>query len=125
VILAGSALFVLGSLICLVAPGMPTLLAGRLIQGIGVSAPTTLAIAVVGDLYPGNRAAIQPNRIGARTHPHGAVSQSVCSPVRKVSDMPKNFDSRSPVSIVMARQPGSRPQVRAGRARIPDWPRPH
>lgn len=55
VILGGSAVFILGSLVCMTAVNMPMLLAGRLLQGLGVSAPTTLAIAVVGDLYPGHQ----------------------------------------------------------------------
>jgi len=55
VILAGSGIFALGSLVCLMAPNLNVLLAGRLIQGIGVSAPTTLAITIVSDLWDGDR----------------------------------------------------------------------
>lgn len=55
ILLAGSLLFVLGSLVCLLAPSLNLLLAGRLIQGVGVSAPTTLAVAIVADVYEGDR----------------------------------------------------------------------
>jgi len=55
VLIAGSLLFALGSVVCLIAPDIWTLILGRLIQGIGVSAPVTVAIAVVADLYQGER----------------------------------------------------------------------
>jgi len=55
VILAGSCVFILGSLLCVLAPSLPWLLAGRLLQGLGVSAPTSLALTVIGDLYQGDK----------------------------------------------------------------------
>ncbi len=55
VLLAGSGLFVAGSLLCALAPSLPVLLLGRLLQGLGVSAPTSLAMSVIGDLYDGDR----------------------------------------------------------------------
>ena len=55
VLLGGSLLFVLGSLLCVLAPSLPMILLGRLIQGFGVSAPTTLAMTVIGDLYTGDK----------------------------------------------------------------------
>ena len=55
IILGGSLLFVAGSLLCVLAPNLPLLLAGRVIQGLGVSAPTALAMTVIGDLYEGDK----------------------------------------------------------------------
>ena len=55
ILLGGSMLFVAGSLVCVAAPNLPLLLAGRALQGLGVSAPTTLAMAVIGDLYEGDK----------------------------------------------------------------------
>jgi len=55
VLLGGSLLFVLGSLLCVLAPSLDLLLVGRLVQGAGVSAPTILAVAVIADLYQGDR----------------------------------------------------------------------
>ncbi|MGA2080602.1 MAG: hypothetical protein ABSH53_08335 [Holophaga sp.] len=38
-LLAGSGVFVAGSLLCAAAPSLPVLLAGRALQGLGVAAP--------------------------------------------------------------------------------------
>jgi DHA1 family bicyclomycin/chloramphenicol resistance-like MFS transporter len=55
VLLWGSLLFVLGSLICVWAPSIELLLLGRLIQGLGVAAPATVAVAIICDIYEGER----------------------------------------------------------------------
>jgi DHA1 family bicyclomycin/chloramphenicol resistance-like MFS transporter len=57
VVLGGAALFILGSLLCVAAPDLATLFAGRVIQGVGVSAPTTLAVTIVADVHDGARQA--------------------------------------------------------------------
>jgi DHA1 family bicyclomycin/chloramphenicol resistance-like MFS transporter len=51
VLLAGCGTFIIGSLLCLAAPNLGLLLAGRFLQGLGVSAPTILAVTVIGDLF--------------------------------------------------------------------------
>lgn len=55
VILWGSAIFVVGSFICLLASNIEAMLVGRLIQGIGVSAPVTVCQAVIADIYRGEK----------------------------------------------------------------------
>ena len=55
ILLAGCALFIAGSLACYLAPNLPLLLAGRLLQGLGVSGPTILALAVIADLFHGDQ----------------------------------------------------------------------
>lgn len=55
VILGGSLLFVLGSLLCVIATDMDAMLLGRFVQGLGVSAPTTVCMAVIADIYQGDR----------------------------------------------------------------------
>ncbi len=55
VVLLGSVVFVFGSAICLFAPSIAWMLAGRLIQGIGVSAPVTVCMAIIADIYQGER----------------------------------------------------------------------
>lgn len=55
VILGGSLLFVGGSAICVFAPSIWIMLLGRLVQGLGVSAPVTVCLAVVADIYQGKR----------------------------------------------------------------------
>ncbi len=51
VILSGIALFLFGSVLCGFAWSMPTLIAFRLLQGIGAGAIQPVAMTIVGDLY--------------------------------------------------------------------------
>jgi EmrB/QacA subfamily drug resistance transporter len=53
VILFGIAVFLVGSLLCGFAWSMPSLIAFRLIQGVGAGAIQPVCLTVVGDLYPG------------------------------------------------------------------------
>lgn len=55
-LLAGLALFVAGSLVCLAAVSVPMLLAGRILQGLGGGAGPAIANAVVIDVYRRERA---------------------------------------------------------------------
>lgn len=50
---AGFALYITGSLLAMMATTFPILLAGRLLQGIGVSAPRAVTLALVRDQYAG------------------------------------------------------------------------
>ncbi len=52
-IYAGIALFLLGTVICLTASDFNSLLAGRILQGLGVAGPRIVSIALVRDLYSG------------------------------------------------------------------------
>ncbi|WP_172295097.1 multidrug effflux MFS transporter [Pseudoruegeria sp. HB172150] len=57
VILAGMTLYVAGALLCYFAPTLELLLAARVIQGLGASAPRVAALALVRDTYEGRRMA--------------------------------------------------------------------
>ena len=52
VLLAGLAVFVVGSLFCGTAHSMLALIGWRLVQGVGAGAIQPVAVTVVGDLYP-------------------------------------------------------------------------
>lgn len=56
-LLAGLAIYICGTLAALFAGTFPTLLAARLVQGIGAASPRVIAIAVVRDLYGGRQMA--------------------------------------------------------------------
>ncbi|MCO5998285.1 multidrug effflux MFS transporter [Actinoallomurus rhizosphaericola] len=56
-LLAGVTLYALASLLCAVAPNVPTLIALRLVQGAAGAAAIVIARAVVRDLYDGPEAA--------------------------------------------------------------------
>lgn len=51
------AVFIIGSLICAVAPSLEILLAGRFVQGLAVAGPRIAGMAMVRDLYSGTKMA--------------------------------------------------------------------
>ncbi|MAM28887.1 MAG: Bcr/CflA family drug resistance efflux transporter [Flavobacteriaceae bacterium] len=50
----GFALFVAASFICIYAESLEMMVAGRILQGIGLSAPRTICIAIIRDLFDGD-----------------------------------------------------------------------
>ncbi|WP_405604869.1 multidrug effflux MFS transporter [Polaribacter sp. Asnod1-A03] len=54
VIYLGFIVFVIASLICVFAPSLEVMIIGRILQGIGISAPRTISIAMVRDRFEGN-----------------------------------------------------------------------
>jgi DHA1 family bicyclomycin/chloramphenicol resistance-like MFS transporter len=50
---AGYGIYILGSLLSIFAVSFPMMLAGRLLQGLGVSAPRAITMAIVRDRYAG------------------------------------------------------------------------
>lgn len=57
VLLTGIGIFTIGSLLSLAAPTFNTLLAARLVQGLGAASPRVVSLAVVRDLYSGRQMA--------------------------------------------------------------------
>jgi DHA1 family bicyclomycin/chloramphenicol resistance-like MFS transporter len=53
VIYAGFGIFLIGSLICLLAQDFTTMLVGRFLQGFGTAGPRTVIVAIVRDRYEG------------------------------------------------------------------------
>ena len=51
VLLVGIAIFLVGSVLCGLAPSMPWMIVFRLVQGVGAGAVQPVALTVVGDLY--------------------------------------------------------------------------
>ena len=54
VIYMGFVIFVLSSMLCVFASSIEMMIAGRILQGIGLSAPRTLSIAMIRDRFEGN-----------------------------------------------------------------------
>ena len=50
----GFMIFIIASIVCVQASSMELMIAGRILQGIGLSAPRTLAIAIVRDKFDGD-----------------------------------------------------------------------
>lgn len=51
----GILLFMLGSLLCLVAGGLPLLLIGRVLQGVGTAGINPLCLAIIADAFPADQ----------------------------------------------------------------------
>ncbi len=62
-LMAGIVLHMLASLVCLFAPNIGVLGAGRVLQGFGAAAAAVVAVAVVGDLYVDSAAATVMSRL--------------------------------------------------------------
>ncbi len=54
VVYMGFLLFIIASFICIFATSIEMMVIGRILQGIGLSAPRTIAIAMVRDMYSGD-----------------------------------------------------------------------
>ncbi|WP_339628994.1 multidrug effflux MFS transporter [uncultured Maribacter sp.] len=50
----GFIIFLIASVICLVAPNLEIMLVGRVLQGVGLSAPRTISISIIRDTYKGD-----------------------------------------------------------------------
>lgn len=57
IVFMGFAVFILASLICVSATSLEIMILGRILQGIGLSAPRTISIAIIRDMYSGDRMA--------------------------------------------------------------------
>jgi MFS transporter, DHA1 family, multidrug resistance protein len=53
----GFAIFFAGCLLCIVAPNFETLLAGRVLQGVGLGGPRIISVALIRDQYAGREMA--------------------------------------------------------------------
>ena len=54
ILIAGTSVYTLASFICIVAPDIYTLIAGRIVQAIGSGAIITIATALIKDIFSGN-----------------------------------------------------------------------
>ena len=54
IVYIGFALFIIASLLCIYTESFEVMIAGRILQGIGLSAPRTISIAIVRDTFSGN-----------------------------------------------------------------------
>jgi len=57
VVFIGFAFFILASIICVSAESLEMMIFGRILQGIGLSAPRTISIAIIRDKFSGDRMA--------------------------------------------------------------------
>ncbi|MCR9226901.1 MAG: multidrug effflux MFS transporter [Flavobacteriaceae bacterium] len=54
VVYMGFSIFLVASIICLLAPSLEVMVVGRILQGIGLSAPRTISISIIRDTYEGD-----------------------------------------------------------------------
>lgn len=54
IVYIGFAIFILASFICVYATSLEMMVLGRILQGVGLSAPRTISIAIIRDIYEGD-----------------------------------------------------------------------
>lgn len=54
IVYMGFAVFGIASIICVFAPSLEWMVAGRILQGIGLSAPRTITVSIIRDMYKGD-----------------------------------------------------------------------
>ena len=54
IVYIGFSVFAIASVICVLAPTLEWMVFGRILQGVGLAAPRTIAIAVIRDMYKGD-----------------------------------------------------------------------
>lgn len=54
VVYLGFVVFAVASVLCVLAPSLEWMIAGRILQGIGLSAPRTISISIIRDTYKGD-----------------------------------------------------------------------
>jgi len=57
VVFVGFAIFIIASIICVYSESLTVMIIGRILQGIGLSAPRTISIAIIRDMYSGDQMA--------------------------------------------------------------------
>ncbi len=57
VVFMGFAIFIIASFVCLYSENLTVMIIGRILQGIGLSAPRTISVAIIRDLYSGDKMA--------------------------------------------------------------------
>ena len=54
IVFVGFGIFIIASFICIYAPNLEVMVAGRILQGIGLSAPRTICISMIRDCFSGD-----------------------------------------------------------------------
>jgi len=54
IVYIGLSVFAVASIICVLSPSLEWMIFGRILQGIGLAAPRTIAIAIIRDMYKGD-----------------------------------------------------------------------
>ncbi|MRH99109.1 Bcr/CflA family efflux MFS transporter [Kriegella sp. EG-1] len=54
IVYSGFILFIVASIICIFAPSLEIMIVGRVLQGIALSAPRTMAVSIIRDTYKGD-----------------------------------------------------------------------
>jgi MFS transporter, DHA2 family, multidrug resistance protein len=100
VYLAGLVLFLVASLACALSWSLPTLVAGRLLQGLGASAIMSVNAALIGSIYPSHRLG---RGLGLNALAVGlsfVIGPTVASVVLSLGNWPWLFAVNLPIGLV-------------------------
>ena len=130
VLVAALVVFALGSLLTTLAYDLPSMVAGRFLQGVGGGGLVPATLALVADLYPAERRAVPLGVVSAVQELGSVLGPLFGAAVLAVADWRVIFLVNLAVGLVLAaalraladrpaRSEGARPPGGAGR---PDWP---
>jgi MFS family permease len=102
VLLAGLVLFAVGSFVTALSYGLPTIVAGRFVQGVGAGALVPATLALVADLYPVERRAIPLGLVSAAQELGAVLGPLLGAVILAVTDWRAIFALNLVVAAVLA-----------------------
>ncbi len=124
VLIAALMVFAVGSLVTALAYDLPSMVAGRFLQGVGGGGLVPATLALVADLYPVERRGVPLGIVSAVQELGSVLGPLFGAVVLAVADWPAIFLINLAVGLVLAaalRATGGKPESAARARGRPDW----
>jgi MFS family permease len=124
VLTAALVVFAVGSLVTALAYDLPSMVAGRFLQGVGAGGLVPATLALVADLYPADRRGVPLGIVSAVQELGSVIGPLFGAVVLSLADWPAIFLINLAVGLVLAaalRAAGGRPDPQARPRGRPDW----
>ena len=124
VLIAALVVFAVGSLVTALAYDLPSMVAGRFLQGVGGGGLVPATLALVADLYPVERRGVPLGIVSAVQELGSVIGPLFGAVVLAVADWPAIFLINLAVGLVLAaalRATGGKPESAARARGRPDW----
>ncbi|WP_300680387.1 MFS transporter [Nocardioides sp.] len=102
VLVAGLVLFAFGSFVTALSYGLPTIVAGRFLQGVGAGALVPATLALVADLYPVERRAMPLGLVSAAQELGAVLGPLLGAAILAITDWRAIFALNLVVAVVLA-----------------------
>jgi MFS family permease len=124
VLTAALVVFAIGSLVTALAYDLPSMVAGRFLQGVGAGGLVPATLALVADLYPADRRGVPLGIVSAVQELGSVIGPLFGAVVLSLADWPAIFLINLAVGLVLAAAlwaAGGRPDPQARPRGRPDW----